>query len=577
MIDNTAGKPSPQDQAMTEPQKTTLPTVLDLDVAKLTDVGRARPHNEDYVDYRIPVDSRELARKGSIFLVADGMGGHQAGEVASQGAVEIVIKQYYEDAGHDVPTSLVRAFRTANQQIHNQSQTDPSKAGMGTTLVAAVILGRKVYVANVGDSRAYLINRQGIAQITEDHSWVEEQVRAGLLTVEQARKHPQRNLVTRALGSKPSVEVDIFEGEINTGDRLLLCSDGLTGRVSDPEISAIVQKHLPEEAARLLVAEANERGGNDNITVLIVSAQQELATVKAPVLPPPGEKAGRKLPLVPILAGLAILILVAVGGVLAWKFLPFGGPDETPVSPIASPTAATTEVPQPTGTDAGVQPTTEVVSPTVEATSTLAPTPLGATETPTPTRPLPSATATLTPTTTLTPTPTPTLTATATEQSPAPTATSTLMPAPITLQQPNLGARVTDTITFTWSANRELLPDERFELLIWKEGEENGFLHTSGQLEASEYQFNLDTILSQDEVGDEFFWSVRLVSSEDGQALTDQAPPRSFIYGPLAAAAPPAPSASLRRNGPGPWKADWLATAGRIYAAPQEHRADLSG
>jgi serine/threonine protein phosphatase PrpC len=574
MIDNTAGKPSLQDQAMTEPQKTTLPTVLDLDVAKLTDVGRARPHNEDYVDYRIPVDSRELARKGSIFLVADGMGGHQAGEVASQGAVEIVIKQYYEDAGHDVPTSLVRAFRTANQQIHNQSQTDPSKAGMGTTLVAAVILGRKVYVANVGDSRAYLINRQGIAQITEDHSWVEEQVRAGLLTVEQARKHPQRNLVTRALGSKPSVEVDIFEGEINTGDRLLLCSDGLTGRVSDPEISAIVQKHLPEEAARALVAEANERGGNDNITVLIVSAQQELATVKAPVLPPPVEKVGRKRPLVPILAGLAILILVAVGGVLAWKFLPFGGPDETPVSPIASPTAGTTETLQPTGTDAGVQPTSEAASPTVEPTSTLAPTPLGATETPTPTRPLPSATATLTPTLTLTPTPTPTLTATATEQSPTPAVTETLaLPeAPVTLQQPEPGDPVTGTITFTWSPSRLIEPSERYQLLIWRSGEEGNFLHTSGALQESEYELNLATVLSPDEVGDQFFWSVRLVSSEDGHALTDKAPPRFFIYGSAQAAA-----ASLRFADPGPLRADWLATAGRIYAAPQERRVDLSG
>jgi serine/threonine protein phosphatase PrpC len=208
MSDRQTGEPGPQEQKAAHTPDKIGPVALDLVATKLTDVGRARPHNEDYVDYYTPPDPRQLARKGSIYVVADGMGGHQAGEVASQGAVELAIGQYYSDTTHDVGTGLVRAFRAANQQIHAQAQSDPSKGGMGTTLVAAVILGRKVYVANVGDSRAYLVNRQGITQITEDHSWVEEQVRAGLLTPEQAKRHPQRNLVTRALGSKPAVEVD---------------------------------------------------------------------------------------------------------------------------------------------------------------------------------------------------------------------------------------------------------------------------------------------------------------------------------------------------------------------------------
>ena len=244
-----------------------------------------RPHNEDYVDFYVPPDPQQAARKGAIYLVADGMGGHQAGEVASRGAVETAIERYYADTSRDVGKSLVRAVQAANRQIHAQAQTDPSKSGMGTTLVAAVILGRKVYVANVGDSRAYLINRASMAQITEDHSWVEEQVRAGLLTPEQAKRHPQRNLVTRALGSKPSVDVDLFEGEVSTGDAILLCSDGLTGRVEDHEIAAIVRDHSPNEAARLLVAAANERGGSDNITVLIVSTEKDAGAI-APVLAP---------------------------------------------------------------------------------------------------------------------------------------------------------------------------------------------------------------------------------------------------------------------------------------------------
>ena len=274
MNDRQTSRPDFQDQDTVDSQQPTSPQALDLVAAKLTDVGRKRPHNEDYVEYYVPSDPQQRARKGVTYLVADGMGGHQAGEVASQGAVELVIHQYYSDPDPDVGVSIVRAIRAANKQIYSQAQADPSKSGMGTTLVAAVVLGRKVYVANVGDSRAYLINRTGITQITEDHSWVEEQVRAGLLTPEQARKHPQRNLVTRALGSKSTVEVDLFEGEISASDTLLLCSDGLTGRVDDQEIAAIVREQLPAEAARLLVAQANERGGNDNITVLIVRAEE---------------------------------------------------------------------------------------------------------------------------------------------------------------------------------------------------------------------------------------------------------------------------------------------------------------
>jgi serine/threonine protein phosphatase PrpC len=280
MRERQTSKPDLQDEATAHVQETARSQELDLVVATLTDIGRARPRNEDFVEYYVPPDPQQLAHKGSIYLVADGMGGHQAGEVASQRAVELAISNYYNETTDDVGASLVQAFHLANEQIHNQSLSDAAKNGMGTTLVAAVILGRRVYVANVGDSRAYVINEEGIIQITEDHSLVEEQVRAGLLTPEQARRHPQRNLVTRALGSRPSVEVDLFERDFESGDILLLCSDGLTGRVEDPEIAAIVQENHPHEAVRQLIALANERGGNDNITALIVRAQETLDSTR---------------------------------------------------------------------------------------------------------------------------------------------------------------------------------------------------------------------------------------------------------------------------------------------------------
>jgi serine/threonine protein phosphatase PrpC len=393
--------------------------LLDLQAAKLTDVGRARPHNEDYVDYYIPPEPQQLSSKGAIYLVADGMGGHQAGEVASQGAVELTIAQYYSDTANDVGTSLVRAIRSANRQIYDQAESDLTKVGMGTTLVAAVVLGQKVYVGNVGDSRAYIINSSGIIQITEDHSWVEEQVRAGLLTPEQARRHPQRNLVTRALGSKPDVQVDLFEGEIKAGDTLLLCSDGLTGRVRDNEIASIVRSHQPEEAARQLIVLANERGGNDNITVLIVQARDEAVTIKAPLVAPADTKPARS-PLAPILGGaVAVVLLLLVGGGIWWLLGGGPGPRRTPTPTLtwtampATPTHAAT----PTETAAAIA--TATITPTA---TLLVPGTATSTMTPTPTE---TGTSTSTPTLTVTEEPTATETLAATV-APAATETSTV-------------------------------------------------------------------------------------------------------------------------------------------------------
>lgn len=299
-------------------EKTASPTpAADLEVAQRSDVGRVRPRNEDYVGHSIPQGPHERERKGVICLVADGMGGHQAGEVASKQAVETVIQQYYGDVTNDLGASLVKAIQAANRTIYQQAQADPSKAGMGTTLVGAVIAGQKVYVANVGDSRAYLIGSSGAVQITEDHSWVGEQVRAGLLTPAQARQHPQRNLVFRALGSRPSVEVDLFEGTIAEGVSLLLCSDGLTNYVSDAEIEQAVRQHSAQEAVDLLTEKAKERGGSDNISVLLASTRPRDGSAAAPE--ERRARAGARL-LIPVLLGLAALLALAALAIWLWIY-----------------------------------------------------------------------------------------------------------------------------------------------------------------------------------------------------------------------------------------------------------------
>jgi serine/threonine protein phosphatase PrpC len=517
MTEQPNSQPQPQEQPAVD-----TTAALELSVAKLTDVGRARPHNEDYVDCKIPSDPQLLARRGSIFLVADGMGGHQAGEVASRGAVEAVLENYFADATHDVPTSLVRAFRFANQKLHTQAQADSSKGGMGTTLVAAVVLGRRVYVANVGDSRAYLINRTGITQITEDHSWVEEQVRAGLLTMEQAKRHPQRNLVTRALSSKPSVEVDLFEGEINAGDTILLCSDGLTGRVEDAEIASIVRQHPPHQATEKLVALANERGGNDNITVLIVNAQEEAATVKAPALAPPIKRKSRRLPLVPVLGGLVLLVLLALGAVLAAPYL--FGTDATATPTLTA--TASEAAPTPAATD------TVLASPLASATEES--TPAGA-ATPEPTPP-PEPTSTLAPAPTASDTPLPSDTPPAT---PTPTATATATPRfshqPPTLVQPQDNTPLQGIVTFEWSYPPGALGQgNAFQVLIWNADENPEEPEgAAGLVEALQQEINLDDILPP-QSGVQYHWSVVVVERATDKRISEKALPRIFTYeGPV--------------------------------------------
>lgn len=242
----------------------------------LTDVGRRRKNNED---------SYGVYEEHLLFVVADGMGGHAAGEVASKTAVEsvnefVTLTSKETDItwpwGLDPNLSLhgnrlVTAIRFANQKVLDMSQTRAEYEGMATTVVGVLVEGDKLHIAHVGDSRGYVVTPGGIRQLTTDHSWVLEQVAAGVLTLDQARTHPLRNVVTRALGAKSDLDVDIQTYEIQPGDTILLCSDGLSGMVIDSELDRIVKanKDVPQ-AAKALIDEANARGGEDNITVLLI-------------------------------------------------------------------------------------------------------------------------------------------------------------------------------------------------------------------------------------------------------------------------------------------------------------------
>ena len=244
---------------------------LRITVGVLTDVGQVRDHNEDALGYYQPREREVLAQKGRLYLVADGMGGHVAGEVASECVVKTVMASYYETQAPIVRQALSEAIQRANAALNEATSEEESRSKMATTLVGAVVLGRQLHVASIGDSRAYLLRGDAIRRLTEDHSFVTELVKLGRISEEEAVNHPQRNIVTRALGTKPTVEADFYEEAIQPGDTVILCSDGLRGEVSEEEmVQMVTQPLLPQEMASKLVALANQRGGPDNITVIIL-------------------------------------------------------------------------------------------------------------------------------------------------------------------------------------------------------------------------------------------------------------------------------------------------------------------
>jgi protein phosphatase len=242
------------------------------DTVAQTDTGRQRRDNEDSAYARAPV-----------FVVADGMGGAQAGEVASKIAVE-AFEQGLPDAG-SAEERLADRAREANKRIHNLSKTQHERAGMGTTLTAAYLDDSELAIAHVGDSRAYLFRDGELKVLTQDHSLVAELVQRGKLTEEQAAEHPQRSIITRALGPEPTVEVDMLTYPVRAGDVLLLCSDGLTSMISDEQVAAVLAgTHDLHAAARALIDEANAAGGRDNITVVLFRLEEAGAQVDQPTI-----------------------------------------------------------------------------------------------------------------------------------------------------------------------------------------------------------------------------------------------------------------------------------------------------
>ncbi|MEN6370953.1 MAG: Stp1/IreP family PP2C-type Ser/Thr phosphatase [Armatimonadota bacterium] len=238
-----------------------------------TDLGRVRENNEDKFDFFEPEDAGLLAQKGAYYAVADGMGGHAAGQIASEMAQKTVIKSYYADPSPDVRGSLIRAVFEANSLIYDAAQMIVERSGMGTTLSAVVIRGDTAYFAQVGDSRGYLIRNGSIRQVTEDHSWVAEQVRRGAMSEEEAKYSPFRNVITRSLGNMPTVDADIYAEDLQQGDMIVLCSDGLSGNLSAEDIMNTVSGKSPSQAAVDLVDTANERGGSDNITNVVLAVR----------------------------------------------------------------------------------------------------------------------------------------------------------------------------------------------------------------------------------------------------------------------------------------------------------------
>ena len=232
----------------------------------ITDIGRKRQVNQDF----IYLSETPIGNLPNVFIVADGMGGHNAGDYASRCAVETVVDEIGASFEKSPTRILGEAIEKANTIIRQRAKEDVTYRGMGTTMVAATCIGRYLEVANVGDSRLYVI-RDKMEQITQDHSLVEEMVRMGGIDKKSARNHPDKNIITRAIGARDDIEADFFNMELQTGDMVLLCSDGLTNMIDDEEIYRILTEDGSlENRVEKLVETANRNGGKDNISVIVI-------------------------------------------------------------------------------------------------------------------------------------------------------------------------------------------------------------------------------------------------------------------------------------------------------------------
>lgn len=238
-----------------------------------TDIGCVRKMNQDVFFY----STQPVGPLPNLFIVADGMGGHKAGDYAARFAIDVCVESVRTSTCASPIKALDQAVKLANSKVFEKSEQNEEYRGMGTTMVLCFIEDGQLYVANVGDSRLYLLG-DGLNQVTEDHSYVAAMVRAGELTEEEARVHPDRNMITRAIGVSENVRIDYFEVDLKAGDSILLCSDGLTNMVTDEEIRRILQQAGPREAVDDLIDRAILYGGTDNITAIVVVPDGEEVT-----------------------------------------------------------------------------------------------------------------------------------------------------------------------------------------------------------------------------------------------------------------------------------------------------------
>ncbi|MEA3309654.1 MAG: protein phosphatase 2C domain-containing protein [Chloroflexota bacterium] len=404
----TENHPSQQAQPQSAP-------VLSLEVWGATDKGRVREGNEDSVyphsgskTFPFAPGPERLGQKGQLLIVADGVGGAKAGSEASRWAIRIAAERYYDMPGLDLGADLRAAIEVANSSLHQYLQSTGAREA-GSTMAAAVIHRNILYVANVGDSRIYLLREGQISQLTRDHTLTQRKLVQGLIKPEQVELDPDRSVLTRSMGAGSTVQVDLFPPQqILPGDVVLLCSDGVTDMLGDGDIARLLQGNAPKRAVPRLIAAANKRGGFDNISVIV-------ARVGGGKKPPAGGGLPGKLlnnfrqmsrqqqTFLFLLAALVLVVLCALAA-LGWQM--HNKNNGTLLSTTAPPATATVEImssetPVPGDESTPVTPTEATAAPVGKATSTLMPT---NTPTSTPTRRPPRPTDT----------PTPTITATAT-------------------------------------------------------------------------------------------------------------------------------------------------------------------
>ena len=252
-------------------------------IAAKTDLGRVRENNEDKYEFYCPEDDRTLASRGQVFIVCDGMGGHAAGQIASELAVKTFLDTYLHHPAEDPTIAMHAAVQAANRWVLDNARAFPQRRGMGTTLSVLILLQDEAHIVQVGDSRVYLLREGKLRMITTDHTWVEEAVKMGMITAEEAEHHQYKHVLTRAIGNEDGFMPDLFREPLQTGDLYFLCSDGVMNHVADATIEEALNRYAPADAAFAIVNSALLGGGSDNTTVVIVRVDELVANTTDPL------------------------------------------------------------------------------------------------------------------------------------------------------------------------------------------------------------------------------------------------------------------------------------------------------